>query len=109
MVHASGQVEYVEIPEEYDFSTEFDTWILAFCPDTDEWFATRQRFFYFEYPVEFPSEEEAIRYFKNDSNEFLRLEKEMGVYRPLFYENGVWLANVRELVPVLEEGCYNEE
>ena len=41
---------YVEIQKEYDFTTEFPTWIIAYCVDTDSWFCTNQRFFYYEYP-----------------------------------------------------------
>ena len=93
-------VEYKEIPEEYDFNTEFDTWILAFCPDLDEWFATNKRFFFYEYPIEFPDEAAAIEYFKNNPKTFYDLEIEMDVYRPHFYEGGVWLSNTRELVAV---------
>lgn len=28
---------YKEVPSGFSFNTEFDTWILAFCPDTLEW------------------------------------------------------------------------
>ena len=63
--------EYVELPKCCNFDTVFDTHILAFCPDTDSWFATNQRFFYYEYQKEFKSESEAIEYFKNNPNIFL--------------------------------------
>lgn len=95
-------VKYKEIPEKYDVNTKFDTWILAFCPDLDEWFATNKRFFFYEYPIEFASEEDAIDYFKQNPNIFFNLEKDMGVYRPSFNENGVWLENISELVEIME-------
>ena len=86
------------LPEGMDFTTEFPTYILAFCPDTDSWFATNQRFFYYEYPMDFPNEEAAISYLKRNPDVFVKLEKSMGVYRPSFRENGVWVDNTNELV-----------
>lgn len=61
---------YVTIPDEYDFNTEFDTYIIAFCPDTDSWFVTNKRFFYYEYNKEFETEEDGIDFFKK-SKDFL--------------------------------------
>lgn len=70
------------------FNTEFPTYILAFCPDRDSWFATNRRFFYYEYPMDFPNEEAAISYFKRYPDVFLKLEKSMEVYRPSFFDGG---------------------
>ena len=36
---------YVEVPKEYNFNTEFPTWIIAYCQDSDSWFVTNKRFF----------------------------------------------------------------
>lgn len=91
---------YEELPDGYDFSSTFDTYILAFCPDTDSWFATNQRFFYYEYPMDFPNEAAAIGYFKRNADVFMKLERDMGVYRPSFYDGGVYLDNLNELVPI---------
>lgn len=38
-------MSHVELPEEINFSTKFDTFIIAYCPDTDSWFVTKERFF----------------------------------------------------------------
>ena len=89
------------LPDGADFSTEFPTYILAFCPDSDSWFATNQRFFYYEYPMDFQNEENAIAYFKRNPDIFLRLEKSMEVYRPSFFDGGVWLDNTGELIKVI--------
>lgn len=67
----------VSIPDEFDFSTEFPTWIIAYCPDIDSWFCTNKRFFYYEYPDEFQCENDAINYFKNHISEFIELNKEL--------------------------------
>lgn len=93
-------ITYESIPDEYEFSTEFSTYILGFCPDTDSWFATNQRFFFYEYPMGFPNEETAIEYFKRNPEVFYNLEKEMGIYRPSFYNDGVWLENTKELIMI---------
>ena len=91
---------YVRIEEDADFSKEFETYIIAFCPDYDFWFATNQRYFYYEYPKEFQTENEAIEYFVNNPNIFYEKEIEMEVYRPSFNENGVFLENIRKLIEV---------
>ena len=41
-------VVYEELPEGKNFSDTFPTYILAFCPDTDSWFATNERYFFYE-------------------------------------------------------------
>ena len=89
---------YVEIPDGYDFNTEFDTYIIAFCPDTDSWFVTNKRFFYYEYDKEFETEEDGIKFFKENPKIFYNEEIRMDVYRPSFRKNGVWLDNTSSLV-----------
>ena len=76
---------------EVDFSAEFPTWILAYCVDTNSWFCTNKRFFYYEYPMEFESEEEGVAYFKNHIAEFFELSREMypGKIGSIFLENSV--------------------
>jgi hypothetical protein len=91
---------YEELPEGMDFSTEFETFILAFCPDTDSWFATNKRFFYYEYPKDFPDEESAIEFFKNNPKVFYEEEARMQVYKPDFYLGKVRLENTDELIDV---------
>lgn len=91
---------YKSIPSGFNFDSEFPTYIIAFCPDTDSWFVTNKRFFYYEYPIDFPNEETAIGYFKRNPEVFYNLEKEMDVYRPSFYNGGVWLDNTEELIKI---------
>lgn len=85
---------YVSVPEEYDFSTKFPTWIIAYCPDTDSWFCTNQRFFYYEYPNEFQRESEAVDYFNEHSDEFIVLTKKMSpswdVFGAFLENTGKW-------------------
>ena len=68
---------YVTVPKEYDFNTEFSTWIIAYCVDTDSWFCTNKRFFYYEYPDEFQCENDAVNYYENHVDEFIELNCEM--------------------------------
>ena len=91
--------EYKSIPDGYDLNTKFPTYILAFCPDSDSWFATNNRFFFYEYPAEFNSEQEAIAYFKSNINEFFELNvRIMGNQRPSFNNGGVYLENESRLI-----------
>lgn len=89
---------YKSLPDDMDFSTEFPTYILAFCPDTCSWFATNKRFFYYEYPMDFLNEAAAITYFKQNPNVFIDLEKEMLGYRPQFLDNKIFIENTKEFV-----------
>lgn len=89
---------YKAVPEGYDFNTEFLSWIIAFCPDTDSWFVTKKRFFYYEYDKEFETEEKGIAFFKDNSKIFYDEEIRMNVYRPSFRKNSVLLENTGELI-----------
>ena len=91
---------YKTVPQEFDFNTEFPTWIIAFCPDTDSWFVTNKRFFYYEYEKEFKTEEEGIEFFIKNPKIFYDIEIQMGIYRPSFNENGVWLDNITKILEV---------
>lgn len=93
-------VRYERLPEGANFSDKFPTYIIAFCPYTDSWFATNERFFFYEYPMDFPNEEAAIGYFIRNPEVFLKIEKEMNVYRPSFNSDGVYLENIKQLVLV---------
>ena len=81
---------YCKIPDGFGFSTEFDTWIIAFCPDTDSWFVTNKRFFYYEYEKEFKTEEEGIEYFENNLLDFFKLNEVLTDYRPSFNKGGIF-------------------
>lgn len=87
---------YKTVPQEFDLNTEFPTWIIAFCPDTDSWFVTNKRFFYYEYEQEFATEEKGIQFFVDNTKSFYDLEIQMG-FKP-FNKNGLWLENVSDLI-----------
>jgi hypothetical protein len=92
-------IEYKSIPIGCDLNTVFPTYVLAFCPDTDSWFATNNRFFFYEYPVEFDTEQEAINYFKDNIKEFLELNLQiMRNQRPNFNYGGVYLENEKQFI-----------
>lgn len=82
----------ISIPKEYDFNTEFPTWIIAYCPDINLWFCTNKRFFYYEHPNEFPCEKDAIYYFENHVDEFVELTRQMHPGK----QNSVYLDNTRK-------------
>lgn len=83
---------YITIPEICDFNTKFSTWIIAYCIDTNSWFCTNQRFFYYEYPDEFKCEDDAVNYFENHTNEFIKLNLRMHPNKI----NSVFLENTRQ-------------
>ena len=66
---------YKEMP--LDAMQPHNTWIIAFCPDTDSFFATNQRAYFWEYEKEFESEESAISYFENHIGFFIRIDNEI--------------------------------
>lgn len=84
---------YVKITEPFD--TKHNTWIIAFCPDTDSFFVTNERCFFWEFEEEFGSEESAIHYFESHSKYFVEIEKEiMRGFCDKFKDiNKIWLEN----------------
>lgn len=96
-------ITYEAVPDGYTFSSTFDTYILGYCPDTLSWFATNQRFFYFEYDKEFSTKEEAEKYFREHAKEFYEIELKITDYRPSFADKTIYLdisAKEREQVTV---------
>lgn len=93
---------YVEI--EHDFNKKFDTYIIAYCPDVDDFFVTNERAFYWEYDKEFPSEESAIDYFKKHLKEFLYVRNKM--LSEFFYnytpDNQIYLHNINTTFTIEE-------
>lgn len=66
---------YVEVSERFD--TKYSTWIIAYCVDTDSFFVTNERHFFWQYEKEFLSEKNAIEYFENHVNEFIEKHNEI--------------------------------
>ena len=64
---------YKELSKDEDFSKSYSTWIIAYCLDTNSFFATNQRHFFWEYDIEFSCENDAISYFKTHLDEFLEI------------------------------------
>lgn len=69
------RVTYKEMPP--DAMKPHDMYIIAFCPDTNEFFTTNQRCFFWEFDKEFNSEKEAIEYFEGNLEFFLNVENEI--------------------------------
>ena len=85
---------YKELDKNETFSDTYATWIIAYCLDTDSFFATNQRHFFWEYNDEFQCENDAVNYFRNHTKEFWNARKEIlnhsggwRVDRDLFLEN----------------------
>jgi hypothetical protein len=80
-------------PEGYSFSKKFPAWIIAYCVDTNSWFCTNQRFFYYQYLKEFQCENDAIDYFEHHVDEFVELNIEIRKELNQPYNNCVFLEN----------------
>lgn len=85
---------YRELKDNEKFSDKYTTWIIAYCLDTDSFFATNQRHFFWEYNDEFQCENDAVNYFRNHLDEFRNARKEIlshcggwSIDKDLFLEN----------------------
>ena len=65
---------YIEINE--DFSTKYQTYIIAFCPDTDNFYISNERHFWLEFEKEFSSSKEAMEYTKSNREYFINKRNE---------------------------------
>ena len=84
---------YRIITNEFDITKKFPTWIIAYCVDTDSWFCTNERFFYYQYPAEFQCENDAIDYFEHHINKFVKLNTKLCRESGQPYNNCVFLEN----------------
>lgn len=75
-------IEYIEVNE--SFSTEYQTYIIGYCPDIDEFFVTNQRHFFWETENEFTSEEDGVEYFESHIEYFVGVKNEI---LSLIFEN----------------------
>ena len=69
------------------FNTKYPTWIIAFCPDTNSFFVTNQRHFFWESEKEFSSENDGINYFERNISCFIDIANK------IIYTEKVWLEN----------------
>lgn len=68
---------YKELRKSEDFSKSYSTWIIAYCLDTNSFFVTNQRHFFWEYEGEFQRENDAVIYFKTHLDEFFKTRNEV--------------------------------
>lgn len=48
---------YKELKENENFNDAYSSWIIAYCLDTNSFFVTNQRHFFWEYDTEFYEKE----------------------------------------------------
>ena len=65
---------YIEINE--NFSTKYQTYVIAFCPDTDCFYISNERYFWQEFEKEFSSNKEAMEYIKFNREYFINKRNE---------------------------------
>lgn len=92
-------MSYRSVPEGMNFSTEFPTYIIAYCPDTNGIFVTNERFFWAEYDKEFQTEEEGINYVKSNANKILEWKNQF----PRMFDD---LKNWFEFMNLSDSNCY---
>lgn len=78
-------INHIEIEE-----LKYPTWIIAFCPDTNSFFVTNERYFFWESEEEFDSEEAGINYFENHIQRFLTVANLRD------YTERIWLENTQK-------------
>jgi hypothetical protein len=61
---------YTKLKVGEDFTNTYKTWIIGYCPDTDSFFVTNQRCFFWQSDKEFASEKEGVEYFQNNITQF---------------------------------------
>lgn len=75
---------YKTVPQRMSFDTEFNTYVIAMCPDTNGWFTTNNRFWYYQYPLEFKTNDEAIKYFIEHKRKFHKIHKKIMGFKKEF-------------------------
>lgn len=90
-------MSYVELPEEQSFDKTYPSWIIAYCLDTDSFFCTNQRWFFWQYDDEFRCENDAINYFKNHIEKFRQVRYKIATECGGIRKDGcVFLENTKE-------------
>lgn len=68
---------YKKLGKGEEFSKAYPTWIIAYCLDTNSFFVTNQRHFFWEYDGEFKCEDDAIKYFRSHLEELGKKRNEI--------------------------------
>ena len=97
-------VEYVEVNE--PINTEYDTYIIAYCPDFDEFFATNNRHFFWHTTQAFATAKEAIEYFEKNVPYFWSVKNEImsGFVYDWKQDFRVWFDNTGKWYSVWKDG-----
>lgn len=106
--HECNEV-YKKLPDGVDFSTEFPTFIIGYCPDYCEWFVTNKRFFFYEHNMEFNSESEGLEYLRSHAKDFYRVQVLITEHIPSFRQNIIYISNTNEEVHADFEEDYTYE
>lgn len=80
--------KHIEVNE--PFNTKYPSWIIAFCPDTNSFFVTNERHFFWESEEKFESEEIGIHFFEHHIQYFINVANQM------IYTERVWLENTEK-------------
>ena len=72
-----GENMFKELKDTEDFSKTYSTWIIAYCLDSNSFFATNERYFFWEHEREFECENDAVNYFREHLKEFYEIRNEI--------------------------------
>lgn len=88
---------YVKLSDDKTFSKVYPSWIIAYCVDTDSFFCTDQRYFFWEHNKEFPKESDAVQYFRNHISEFRKVRDKIAQsYGGIKKDDPIFLENTKE-------------
>lgn len=68
---------YKGLSKNEEFSKTYPTWIIAYCLDSNSFFATNERYFFWEHEREFECENDAVNYFREHLEEFYEIRNEI--------------------------------
>lgn len=90
---------YNQLKTNEKFSDKHETWIIAYCIDTDSFFCTDERYFWWKYEKEFNSEYDGINFFRNNVGIFVsQRESFRKEYGGLSKQDYVFLENTKERI-----------
>ena len=68
---------YKKLCKDEEFSKTYPTWIIAYCLESNSFFATNERYFFWEHEREFECENDAVNYFREHLEEFHEIRNEI--------------------------------
>ena len=95
---------YKELNKDENFSKHYSTWIIAYCLDSNSFFASNERYFFWEHEKEFECEDDAVNYFREHLEKFYKIRNEILSSAGGWSKNSdLFLENTRERFKMTEQ------